>query len=120
MYIAFLIASAINGPSEEIFWRACIDEAGKNAGYSERLRLIFAPIVFALWHTAFVIHLFPWNEMWWLNWLWIMLITWSSGIMWLWVMHKSGRLFPQSFYHACANFLNIFPMIIILVIGFYF
>lgn len=120
MYIVILLAAIMNGPSEEIFWRACLDDAGKNAGVSERNRLIYAPIVFALWHTAFVIHLFPWDQNWILWWGGVIAMTWSSGIIWMWVMHRSGRLMPQIFYHACANFLSIFPLILITVLGFYF
>lgn len=124
MYIALILASIINGPSEEIFWRACLDEVGKNAGYSEKFRLIYTPIVFALWHTAFVVHLAPWipNIMDSVFLFWVMIIgmTWSSGIIWHWVMLKSGRLVPQCIYHACANFLNIFPMILLNVIQLYF
>lgn len=120
MYVAIFFASIINGPSEEIFWRGCMDEVGKNIGASERKRLIYTPIVFAFWHTAFVIHLIPWGVNWWIFWAFVMLITWSSGTVFLWVMHRSERLVPQAFYHACANFLNIFPMLLITVIGFYF
>ena len=32
MYVAFILAAAMNGPTEEIFWRACMEDAGKNAG----------------------------------------------------------------------------------------
>ncbi len=120
MYLAILVASVINGPSEEIFWRACMDDAGKNAGVSEKVRLILMPIMFALWHTAFVIHLYPWDNTWWIAWAGIILMTWSSGLIWLWVMHRSGRLVPQCFYHSCANFLSIFPMILVTVLNLYF
>ena len=34
MYIVILLASVINGFSEEIFWRACLEDAGKSAGVS--------------------------------------------------------------------------------------
>lgn len=120
MYLAIFLASVINGPSEEIFWRACMDDAGKNAGVSKKKRLIFMPIAFALWHTAFLIHLYPWNASWWLAWAGIIAMTWASGIIWLWVMHRSERLVPQCFYHSCANFLSIFPMILITVLNLYF
>jgi membrane protease YdiL (CAAX protease family) len=124
MYLALVIASIINGPSEEVFWRACMDEAGKNAGLSEKQRLIYTPIVFALWHTAFVIHLAPWipnvTSSVFIFWCMIIAMTWSSGLIWHWVMHKSRRLVPQCIYHACGNFLNIFPMILITVIQLYF
>lgn len=120
MYVSFLIAAIINGPSEEIFWRACMDDAGKKAGISEKGRLIFAPIAFALWHTAFVIHLYPYGLDWWFFWASIIIMTWSSGFIWLWVMHQSKRLIPQCVYHACANFLSIFPMMIVTVMQFYF
>jgi len=120
MYAVILLASIVNGPSEEIFWRACLEDAGKGAGVSERNRLIFAPIVFALWHTAFVIHLFPWDQDWILWWGGIMVMTWTSGLIWMWVMHRSGRLMPQTTYHACANFLSIFPMFLVTVLGLYF
>ena len=119
MFVVFALASVINGPTEEIFWRACMDDAGKNAGISEKGRLIFAPIAFAVWHTAFVIHLFPADQFWG-AWGMVIAMTWSSGIIWHWVMFRSGRLVPQSFYHACANFLNIFPLIMVTVIKFYF
>ncbi len=120
MYLAIIAASIINGPTEEVFWRACMDDAGKNAGISEKGRLIFAPIAFAFWHTAFVIHLFPWDANWWIAWVGVIAMTWSSGIIWHWVMHRSGRLIPQSIYHACANFLNIFPLILVSVLKLYF
>jgi membrane protease YdiL (CAAX protease family) len=120
MYVIFILAAIMNGPSEEIFWRACMEEAGKNAGVSEKCRLIFAPIAFSLWHTAFVIHLFPWDQTWWIVWGGIIMMTLSSGLIWHWVMHRSGRLVPQCFYHASANFLSIFPMILITVLQFYF
>ena len=120
MYGAIILASVINGPSEEIYWRACLDDAGKNAGVSERKRLAFAPAAFAFWHTAFVIHLYPWDASWFLAWAGILFMTWTSGFVWLWTMHRSGRLVPQCLYHACANFLNIFPMILITVLHFYF
>ena len=120
MYLAFFITSVINGPSEEIFWRACMDDAGKNAGLSEKTRLIYAPIAFGFWHTAFVIHLFPWNATWWIAWVSVILMTWSSGLIWMWIMHRSGRLIPQSILHSCGNFLSIFPMIIITVLQVYF
>jgi len=120
MYALFAITAIINGPTEEVFWRACMDDAGKNAGISERGRLIFAPIAFAFWHTAFVIHLFPWGSGWWTFYGSILLMTWSSGIIWLWVMHRSERLVPQCVYHACANFLSVFPMMIVSVMNFYF
>ena len=120
MWVVLFIASVINGPSEEVFWRACMEDAGKNAGVSRKGRLIFAPIAFSFWHTAFVIHLFPYGPTWWISWAGVLLMTWSSGIIWMWVMHKSGRLVPQSVYHACANFLNIFPLILVSVLNFYF
>jgi len=120
MYLAILGASVMNGPSEEIFWRACMDDAGKNAGVSEKGRLIFAPIAFSLWHTAFVIHLFPFDATWWIWYGAVLLMTWSSGIIWLWVMQKSGRLVPQIFIHSCANFFGIFPMVLVTVLGFFF
>ena len=120
MYGAIILASIINGFSEEIYWRACLDDAGKNAGVSERKRLAFAPVAFAFWHTAFVIHLYPWDASWFLAWAGILFLTWSSGIIWLWTMHRSGRLVPQCIYHACANFLSIFPMILITVLHFHF
>ncbi len=120
MWIILILASIMNGPSEEVFWRACMEDAGKNAGVSERGRLIFAPIAFSLWHTAFVIHLFPMDATWWIAWVGIIVMTWSSGIIWHWVMHRSGRLVPQSIYHACANLLNIFPLMLITVLKFYF
>ena len=116
MYLVVLAASFVNGPSEEIFWRACLEDAGKKAGVTERNRLIFAPIVFALWHTAFVIHLFPWDNTWIMWWGGTMAMTWTSGLIWHWVMHRSGRLMPQSFYHACANFLSIFPLFLVTVL----
>jgi len=120
MYGAIILASIINGPSEEIYWRACLDDAGKSAGISQRMRLAFAPVAFALWHTAFVIHLYPWDASWFAAWAGILFITWTSGLVWLWVMHRSGRLVPQCIYHACANFLSIFPMFLITVLHFYF
>ena len=120
MYIAFAMASIMNGPSEEIFWRACMDDAGKNAGLSEKKRLIYSPIVFAFWHIAFVIHLYPWNDTWWFFLAFVLVITWVSGTTWLWVMQRSERLVPQCIYHACANFLNIFPLILCTVLMFYF
>ena len=120
MYVAFILAAAMNGPTEEIFWRACMEDAGKNAGVSEKNRLIFAPIAFGFWHTAFVIHLFPWNLAWWGWWAGVILMTWVSGLIWMWVLHRSGRLIPQSIIHSCGNFLQIFPLIIVTVLGFYF
>lgn len=120
MYVVIFLASIFNGPSEEIFWRACMEDAGKNAGVSEKKRLIFAPIAFALWHTAFVIHLFPWNLSWWFYWGAVLLMTWSSGIIWMWVMHRSERLVPQCIIHVCGNFFSIFPLILVTVLGFYF
>jgi len=120
MYLALLAASLINGPSEEIFWRACLDEAGKNAGLTEKQRLIRTPIMFALWHTAFVYHLYPRDATWFIAWLGILLTTWSSGLIWHWVLHRSKRVVPQCITHACANFLNIFPMMLITIIHFSF
>ena len=120
MYLAVLLASVINGPSEETFWRACLDDAGKNAGITERNRLIFGPIAFALWHTAFVIHIVPWNQEWFMWWGGTILLTWTSGLVWLWTMHRSGRLMPQIIYHSCANFINIFPLFLITVLKLYF
>ena len=113
MYIAIIIASVINGPSEEIYWRACMEDVGINAGVSQRGRLAFAPVAFALWHTAFVIHLFPHNEYWFFSWCGIILMTWTSGFIWHWVLHRSDRLVPQILYHSCANFLSIFPMMLV-------
>ncbi len=120
MYTTMILASIANGPTEEIYWRACMEDAGVNAGVSERGRLIFAPIVFALWHTAFVIHLFPWNEYWFLSWAGVILMTWTSGLIWHWVLHRSGRLVPQCVYHSCANFLTIFPLMLVTVLKIYF
>ncbi len=120
MYLAIIAAAVINGPSEEIYWRACLDDAGKNAGVSTKSRLAFAPVAFALWHTAFVIHLYPWDATWWGAWAGIILMTWTSGLSWLWVMHRSGRLIPQCIYHACANFLNIFPLVLVTVLRLFF
>ncbi len=119
MYVVFVLAAIMNGPTEEIFWRACMDDAGKNAGVSEKGRLIYSSITFALWHTAFIIHLFP-PEQFWAAWGMVIAMTGSSGIIWMWVLHRSGRLFPQTFYHACANFLSIFPLILVTVMQFYF
>ncbi len=120
MFLAIIAAAGVNGPSEEIYWRACLDDAGKNAGVSTKARLVFAPVAFALWHTAFVIHLYPMDATWWSAWVGIILMTWTSGLSWLWVMHRSGRLLPQCIYHACANFLNIFPMVLVSVLHLYF
>ncbi|NHI92615.1 MAG: CPBP family intramembrane metalloprotease [Candidatus Lokiarchaeota archaeon] len=120
MYVTFILAAVVNGPSEEIFWRACMDDAGKNAGVLEKNRLIYAPIVFGFWHTAFIIHLFPWNLSWWGWWIGVILMTWVSGLIWMWVMHKSERLIPQCIIHSCGNFFQIFPLIIVTVLGFYF
>jgi hypothetical protein len=120
MYLALFAASIINGPSEEIYWRACLDEAGKNAGLTEKKRLIITPIMFALWHTAFVYHLYPRDATWFVAWLGILIMTWSSGILWHWVMHRSKRVIPQCISHACGNFLSIFPLILITIIKFSF
>jgi len=120
MYLTLILASIINGFSEELYWRACLEDAGKNAGVSEKGRLIFAPIAFSFWHTAFVIHLFPWNSEWWVWWGAVLLMTWSSGIIWHWILHRSGRLMPQAFYHMSANFLSIFPLMLVDVLQFYF
>ena len=116
MILAIILASLINGPSEEIYWRSCLDEAGQNAGISNGMRLFFTPIVFALWHTAFIFHLYPHDGTWFRAWLEIMAITWSTGLAFLWVMHRSGRIVPQSIYHTVANTLHIFPMILITVV----
>ncbi|GAB4311520.1 MAG: hypothetical protein Kow0069_11940 [Promethearchaeota archaeon] len=112
-WAALVVASVINGPSEEAFWRACLDEAGRRAGLSERTRLAYLPVAFALWHTAFVVHLFPLDERWWLAWVAVDGATWSSGLAWTWTLHRSGRLFPQTVYHACANLFNVFPMVLV-------
>jgi membrane protease YdiL (CAAX protease family) len=116
MAAVMLVGAVVNGPSEEIYWRACLEDAGRAAGVSRRRRLILAPIMFALWHTAFVIHLFPLDETWIAAWAATILITWISGTVWMWVLHRSGRLVPQCFYHGCANFLNVFPIIAINVL----
>lgn len=113
MYGAIFLASLINGFSEEIYWRACLEDAGKNAGARESSRLVFAPVAFSLWHTAFVLHLYPWDRTWWAAWAGIIVMTWLSGLIWHWVMQRSGRLFPQCIYHASANFLSIFPMLLL-------
>ncbi len=120
MYVVIILAAIMNGPSEEIFWRACLEDAGTNAGASETFRLIFTSIVFALWHTAFVIHLFPWNSQWIFWWLGVLAMTGSSGVIWMWVLHRSGRLVPQSIYHSFANFLSIFPAFLVTILHFYF
>jgi hypothetical protein len=116
MLLVMAAASAFNGPSEEIFWRACLEDAGKAAGVSQRRRLVLAPIMFALWHTAFVVHIFPFDRTMIAAWAATILTTWISGTIWMWVMHRSGRLIPQCFYHSCANFLSVFPMISITVL----
>ncbi|MHA1378403.1 MAG: CPBP family glutamic-type intramembrane protease [Candidatus Helarchaeota archaeon] len=64
MYVAIILASVMNGPTEETYWRACMEDVGINAGVSEKRRIAFAPVAFALWHTAFLIHLFPWDQNW--------------------------------------------------------
>jgi hypothetical protein len=116
MALVMIVGSAINGPSEETFWRACLEDAGRAAGVSERRRLVLAPIMFSFWHTAFVIHIFPFDERWIAAWGAILGATWISGTIWMWVMHRSGRLIPQCFYHSCANFFSVFPMIAITVL----
>jgi hypothetical protein len=116
MTLVMIVGAAINGPSEEIYWRACLEDAGKAAGVSQKKRLILAPIMFALWHTAFLIHIFPFDETWIAAWAATILTTWISGTIWMWVLHRSGRLVPQCFYHSCANFLSVFPMIAITVL----
>jgi hypothetical protein len=116
MAAVMLLASVVNGPSEEIYWRACLEDAGKAAGVSQKKRLLLAPIMFALWHTAFLIHIFPFDENWILAWAATMFTTWISGTIWMWVLHRSGRLVPQCLYHGCANFLNVFPAIAITVL----
>jgi membrane protease YdiL (CAAX protease family) len=119
MWIVILILSIINGPSEETFWRACMEDMGINAGASERLRLVYSSITFGLWHTAFVIHLVPMDDAWIMYWLITIGTTTISGLIWHWTMHRSKRLFPQIFYHSCANFFSVFPALII-IIEFYF
>ena len=116
MALVMLVGAAINGPSEEIYWRACLEDAGRAAGVSRKKRLVLAPIMFALWHTAFVIYIFPFDETWIVAWAATILTTWISGTIWMWVLHRSGRLVPQCFYHGCANFLSVFPMIAITVL----
>lgn len=113
---AILVASVVNGPSEEVYWRACLEDAGTAAGASARRRLALTPVMFALWHTAFVIHLFPWDETWWGWWTAVVAMTWTSGLAWHWVLQRSGRLVPQCLYHACANFFNIFPLMLVTVL----
>jgi hypothetical protein len=116
MALVMAVGAAVNGPSEEIFWRACLEDAGKAAGVSQRKRLVLGPIMFSLWHTAFVLHIFPLDETWIRAWAATILATWISGTIWMWVLHRSGRLFPQCFYHSCANFLSVFPMIAVTVL----
>ena len=116
MTLALILASIINGPSEEIYWRGCLDEAGKNAGISKKIRLIYAPLIFSLWHTAFVYHLVPHDGNWFGFWGMIVVTTWISGVIWMWVLQKTKRLIPQCFYHALANFFSVFPMILITVL----
>jgi hypothetical protein len=117
MLLAVIGASIMNGFSEEVYWRATLDEAGQVAGISEWKRLIYMPIVFALWHTAFVLHFFPMDSTWLMNWGQIMLMTWSSGLGWVFVLHRSKRIVPQIIAHICANFLYIFPWLTITVLN---
>lgn len=116
MILAISGASIINGASEEIFWRSCMDKVGTDAGMSEKQRFIYLPIVFAFWHSAFVYHLVPWDNNWWMFYGMILLTTWISGCIWLFVLQRSGRIFPQMIMHGAANFLNIFPMLLITII----
>jgi Flp pilus assembly protein TadB len=50
------------------------------------------------------------------SWIWVPLLLIYGGTIWMWVLHRSGRLVPQCFYHGCANFLSVFPMISITVL----
>ena len=119
MWIVIFVLSIINGPSEEIFWRACMEDMGINAGASEKVRWIYSSLTFGFWHTAFVIHLVPMNAGWLLYWLFTISSTTISGLVWYWTMHQSERLFPQIFFHSCANFFSVFPSFIV-ILGFYF
>ncbi|MHA1679916.1 MAG: CPBP family glutamic-type intramembrane protease [Promethearchaeota archaeon] len=120
MFLVLGIASGVNGVMEEIYWRVCLEDAGKRAGITEKKRLLYGSIVFAFWHTAFVIHIHPSTGNWWGFWAMIIFQTWTSGVSWLWVLQKSNRIFPQVFYHACANFLGVFPLLLVDILGFYF
>ncbi len=120
MYVTIILASIMNGFSEEMYWRACMEDSGVLAGVSEKHRLAYAPVAFASWHTAFVIHFFPFGPSWWVTWATFMLMTWTSGLAWTWVLQKSGRLFPQVFYHQCSNALSVFPLLLVSVLGFFF
>jgi hypothetical protein len=120
MLLVLFLVSFINGPSEEIFWRGCMESAGERAGFSPQKRLVLAPILFSLWHTAFVLHLYPWNDSWFMGWALILVTTWLSGVIWLVVLQKSQRLFPQMVMHSVANFFSVFPMLLITVMGLYF
>ena len=120
MYVILAVASAINGFMEEVYWRACLNVAGEKAGASQKLRLLYAPIVFAFWHTAFVIHIYPLGGNWWVFWVIILVQTWTSGISWFWVLQKSNRIVPQIIYHCCANFLSVFPLLLVDFLGCYF
>jgi hypothetical protein len=120
MYLVVFCASLINGFSEEIYWRAALDEAGIQLGIPESKRLFYEPIIFSLWHIAFVIHLYPFDNVFIISLLGILVMTWSSGLIWLWAMLKSQRIIPQCVVHVLANFFGIFPMLLIDVIQFSF
>lgn len=119
MWVVLVILSIINGPSEETYWRACMEVVGRNAGASQKTRLIYSSITFGFWHTAFVYHLIPWNAGWWIYWAGVMLTTILSGFIWCWSLQRSERNVPNCISHGFANVFNVFPTFIVLF-GIYF
>jgi len=106
----------INAPSEEIFWRLFMEVSGKDGGISEKTRLLYSSIIFGFWHFNFIIFLMP-EEMWVTILITIIGSSIISGLLWMYIFQKTGRLFPNIFSHAIANFFNIWPMMVIIMLG---
>lgn len=119
MWVVIIILSIINGPTEETYWRACMEIVGRNAGASPLKRLIYSSITFGFWHTAFVWHLVPWDSQWWIYWAGVMATTILSGLIWCWSLQRSERNVPNCISHGFANVFNVFPMFVVLF-GIYF
>ena len=115
----FLLAipfAAVNGPSEEIFWRLYMDRVGANGGISRRVRLWYSSVVFASWHFVFVVFLLP-EHLLIPGLLSAISSTFLAGLLWMMVYQKTGKMFPNMLSHAILNLLVIGPQTAMAMLG---
>jgi membrane protease YdiL (CAAX protease family) len=94
-----IVASLINGPGEELFWRGIFATEFSNNNW---LGIVYPAICFGLWHFA-LLRISGLYE----GWALIIFGPMILGLCWGWIAQQAKSIFWISIAHVLVNFFAL-------------